>query len=100
MLYTLGEHRVELRGDHHFVAPDATIIGRVILEHGHCRCRNIHVYPVASELSWQPAPALHVGNDLIDTAGYGHIERRSGLDRNDAGRLDAVAPLRSSHRLQ
>ena len=33
MLYTLGDHRVELRGAHHFVAPDATLIGRVVLEH-------------------------------------------------------------------
>ena len=32
-LYSLGEHRVELRGSHHFVAPDATLIGRVVLEH-------------------------------------------------------------------
>src|SRR5258707_14414984 len=33
MLYTLRDHRVELRGANHFVAPDATLIGRVILEH-------------------------------------------------------------------
>ena len=33
MLYTLGEHRVELRGTLHYVAPDATLIGRVVLEH-------------------------------------------------------------------
>ena len=33
MLYTLDDHRVEFRGDHHFVAPDATLIGRVVLEH-------------------------------------------------------------------
>jgi carbonic anhydrase/acetyltransferase-like protein (isoleucine patch superfamily) len=32
-LYSLGEHRVELRGSQHFVAPDATLIGRVVLEH-------------------------------------------------------------------
>jgi carbonic anhydrase/acetyltransferase-like protein (isoleucine patch superfamily) len=33
VLYALGEDRVELRGSHHFVAPDATLIGRVVLEH-------------------------------------------------------------------
>ena len=33
MLYTLGEHRVEFRGSNHYVAPDATLIGRVVLEH-------------------------------------------------------------------
>ena len=33
MLYTLGEHRVELRGTGHFIAPDATLIGQVVLEH-------------------------------------------------------------------
>jgi carbonic anhydrase/acetyltransferase-like protein (isoleucine patch superfamily) len=33
MLFALGERRVELRGSDHFVAPDATLIGRVILEH-------------------------------------------------------------------
>jgi carbonic anhydrase/acetyltransferase-like protein (isoleucine patch superfamily) len=33
MIYALGERRVEMRGEHHFVAPDATLIGLVILEH-------------------------------------------------------------------
>ena len=33
MLYILEDYRVEFRGDHHFVAPDASIIGRVVLEH-------------------------------------------------------------------
>jgi carbonic anhydrase/acetyltransferase-like protein (isoleucine patch superfamily) len=33
MLYSLGEDRVQFRGKHHFVAPDATLIGRVVLEH-------------------------------------------------------------------
>ena len=33
MIYTLGDHRVEFRGDGHFVAPDATLIGRVVMEH-------------------------------------------------------------------
>jgi carbonic anhydrase/acetyltransferase-like protein (isoleucine patch superfamily) len=33
MLYTLGEYGVEFRGSDHFVAPDATVIGRVVLEH-------------------------------------------------------------------
>ena len=32
MLYSLGDRRVELRGTAHFVAPDATLIGRVVLE--------------------------------------------------------------------
>jgi carbonic anhydrase/acetyltransferase-like protein (isoleucine patch superfamily) len=32
MLYTLGERRVELRGAHHFVAHNATVIGTVVLE--------------------------------------------------------------------
>src|SRR5207248_8354159 len=32
MLFTLADRRVELRGDGHFVAPNATLIGRVILE--------------------------------------------------------------------
>ena len=31
MLFALGDRRVELRGQHHFVAPNATLIGRVIL---------------------------------------------------------------------
>ena len=34
MLYSLGERRIELRGSHHYVAPNATIIGTVILEDG------------------------------------------------------------------
>ena len=33
MLYTLDDRRVEFRGSHHFVAPDAALIGRVVLEH-------------------------------------------------------------------
>jgi carbonic anhydrase/acetyltransferase-like protein (isoleucine patch superfamily) len=32
MIYSLGEHRIELRGDGHFIAPDAAIIGNVVLE--------------------------------------------------------------------
>jgi carbonic anhydrase/acetyltransferase-like protein (isoleucine patch superfamily) len=32
MLYTLGERRVELRGAHHFIAHNATVIGAVVLE--------------------------------------------------------------------
>jgi carbonic anhydrase/acetyltransferase-like protein (isoleucine patch superfamily) len=31
-LYSIGERRVELRGAHHYVAPDASIIGSVTLE--------------------------------------------------------------------
>jgi len=33
MLYSLAGHRVELRGEGHYIAPDATLIGRVVLEH-------------------------------------------------------------------
>lgn len=32
MLYTLGDRRVQLRGRHHFVAPNASVIGSVTLE--------------------------------------------------------------------
>jgi carbonic anhydrase/acetyltransferase-like protein (isoleucine patch superfamily) len=32
MLHSLGEHRIELRGDGHFIAPDAAIVGNVVLE--------------------------------------------------------------------
>jgi carbonic anhydrase/acetyltransferase-like protein (isoleucine patch superfamily) len=31
-LFSIGERRVELRGGHHFIAYDATIVGSVILE--------------------------------------------------------------------
>ena len=31
-LFSIGERRAELRGEHHFVAYDATIVGSVILE--------------------------------------------------------------------
>jgi carbonic anhydrase/acetyltransferase-like protein (isoleucine patch superfamily) len=33
MLYSLDDRLVEFRGSHHFVAPDAALIGRVVLEH-------------------------------------------------------------------
>ena len=33
MRYALGEHQVELRGSGHFLAPDAAIVGDVVLEH-------------------------------------------------------------------
>ena len=33
MLYTLDDRRVEFRGSNHFVAPDAALIGCVVLEH-------------------------------------------------------------------
>ena len=32
MLYTLADRRVELRGSGHYIAPNATLIGRVVLE--------------------------------------------------------------------
>jgi carbonic anhydrase/acetyltransferase-like protein (isoleucine patch superfamily) len=32
-LYSIGERRVVLRGVHHYIAPDASIIGSVTLEH-------------------------------------------------------------------
>jgi carbonic anhydrase/acetyltransferase-like protein (isoleucine patch superfamily) len=32
-LYSIGERRVALRGTHHYIAPDASIIGSVTLEH-------------------------------------------------------------------
>ena len=32
MLYTLADRRVEIRGSGHYIAPNATLIGRVILE--------------------------------------------------------------------
>ena len=31
-IFSIGERRVELRGAHHYIAPDATIIGSVVLE--------------------------------------------------------------------
>ena len=31
-LFAIGERRVELRGQHHYIAYDATIVGSVILE--------------------------------------------------------------------
>ena len=33
-LFSIGERRVELRGGHHYVAYDATVVGSVILEAG------------------------------------------------------------------
>jgi len=32
-LYSIGERRVQLRGSHHYIAPDASLIGSVTLEH-------------------------------------------------------------------
>jgi hypothetical protein len=29
---SLGERRVELRGEHHYIAPDATPAGSIVLE--------------------------------------------------------------------
>jgi carbonic anhydrase/acetyltransferase-like protein (isoleucine patch superfamily) len=31
-LFSIGERRVELRGEHHYIAPDASVIGSVVLE--------------------------------------------------------------------
>jgi carbonic anhydrase/acetyltransferase-like protein (isoleucine patch superfamily) len=33
MIYSLGERRVELRGSGHYVAPNAAVIGSVVMEH-------------------------------------------------------------------
>ena len=32
MIFTLGERRIELRGKEHFIAPNATLIGSIVLE--------------------------------------------------------------------
>ena len=32
MLYALGDRRVELRGRHHYIAPNASVIGTVVIE--------------------------------------------------------------------
>jgi len=32
MIYSLGERRVELRGSHHYIAPNSTVIGSVVIE--------------------------------------------------------------------
>lgn len=32
MIYSLGEQRVQLRGDGHWIAPNATLIGQLVLE--------------------------------------------------------------------
>lgn len=32
MLYSLGERRIELRGDGHWIAPNATLVGDIVLE--------------------------------------------------------------------
>ena len=34
MIYQLGDKRVQLRGDSHFIAPSADVIGDVVLENG------------------------------------------------------------------
>jgi carbonic anhydrase/acetyltransferase-like protein (isoleucine patch superfamily) len=31
-LFSIGERRVELRGEHHYIAPDSSVIGSVVLE--------------------------------------------------------------------
>jgi len=31
-LFSIGERRVELHGEHHYIAPDASVIGSVVLE--------------------------------------------------------------------
>jgi carbonic anhydrase/acetyltransferase-like protein (isoleucine patch superfamily) len=31
-IFSLGEQRLELRGAHHYIAPDATLIGSIVLE--------------------------------------------------------------------
>ena len=31
-LFSIGERRVELRGEHHFIAPGASLIGSIVLE--------------------------------------------------------------------
>jgi hypothetical protein len=31
-IFAIGERRVELRGEHHYIAPDAAIMGSVVLE--------------------------------------------------------------------
>lgn len=76
MLYNLGSRHVQLRGTGHFVAPDATIIGSVVLE------QDVSI--------WFKA-VIRGDNDLI-TIGAGSNVQDASMLHTDAGIPLVVGP--------
>ena len=77
MIYTLGEHRVTLNGDGHFIAPNAAVIGKVTLE------RNVSIWfgvtvrgdveriVIGADTNVQDGSVLHADPGLPLTIGRG-----------------------------
>ncbi len=76
MIYTLGDRRVELRGTGHFIAPNATVIGAVVLE---------------SESSVWFNTVIRGDNDLITIGERSNIQDGSVLHTDDGFPL-AIGP--------
>lgn len=78
MIYRLGERQVQLQGEGHFIAPNATVIGSVILEQDvsvwfnvviRADCDTIHIgagtnIQDASVLHVDPGFPMHIGENV------------------------------------
>jgi carbonic anhydrase/acetyltransferase-like protein (isoleucine patch superfamily) len=76
MLYTLGSRQVQLRGAHHFVAANATVIGSVVLE---------------DESSVWFNTVIRGDNDLIHVGARSNVQDGSVL-HTDAGIALTIGP--------
>jgi carbonic anhydrase/acetyltransferase-like protein (isoleucine patch superfamily) len=71
-LYSLGERRIELRGEHHFIAHDATLAGSIVLE---------------SEVSVWFGVVMRADNDRI------HVGAQSNIQDGAVLHVDPGFPL-------
>ena len=77
MIYTLGERRVELRGAEHFIAPNATVIGSVVLEDKVSIWFNVVIRGdndliiIGEDSNIQDGAVLHTDDDIPLTIGRG-----------------------------
>jgi carbonic anhydrase/acetyltransferase-like protein (isoleucine patch superfamily) len=75
MLYSLGERRIELRGSLHYIAPNATVIGAVVLEDEASLWFNVvirgddDVITIGARTNVQDAAVLHTDPGVPMTLG-------------------------------
>jgi hypothetical protein len=67
--------------------------GRVVVEHAQHRGGDVDLDAVGRQHLRQPAPALHIGQDLVDPPFDGHVERPQSRRTQAAVGIEAEALL-------
>ncbi len=67
----------------------------IVVEDGEHRRGDIHLDAVGRQGRWQPAPALHIGDDLADPFVHRHVEGGQRRFTDGAGGLQAKPLLRA-----